>query len=141
MTSADAIDQEILNDLRNGKKVEPSPELKPIVDAVVSASLAKAKEIKHNCRMCNHFRSDLDNKHNGLCTLGDFPVSWKDDDDDCPDFSNDWISERSKSLSKTIIKASKMLKEKKAGNPNFPYIVSEDVYKFLQEAEKKDSKV
>lgn len=141
MTSADAIDQEILNDLRNGKKVEPSPELKPIVDAVVSATLAKAKEIKHNCRTCNYFRSDLDNKHNGLCTLGDFPVSWKDDDDDCPDFSNDWISERSKSLSKTIIKASKMLKEKKAGNPNFPYILSEDVYKLLQEAEKKDSKV
>ena len=141
MSSADAIDQEILNDLRNGKKVEPNPELKPIVDAVVSATLAKAKEIKHNCRTCNYFRSDLDNKHNGLCTLGDFPVSWKEDDDDCPDFSNDWIFERSKSLSKTIIKASKMLKEKKAGNPNFPYIVSEDVYKFLQEGEKKDSKV
>ena len=116
MSSADAIDQEILNDLRNGKKVEPNPELKPIVDSLVSASLAKAKEImerdgesiaeyleehpevvmngvatfeKHNCRTCNHFRSDLDNKHNGLCTLGDFPVSWKDDDDDCPDFSRD----------------------------------------------------
>ena len=105
MSSADAIDQEILNDLRNGKKVEPSQELKPIVDSLVSASLAKAKEImerdgesiaeyleehpevvmngiatfeKHNCRTCNYFRSDLDNKHNGLCTLGDFPVSWKD---------------------------------------------------------------
>lgn len=174
MTSADAIDQEILNDLRNGKKVEPNPELKPIVDAIVSASLAKAKEImkrdgesiaeyleehpelimkevatfekhtdlfKHNCKMCNHFRFDLDNKHNGLCMLGDFPVSWKDDDDDCPDFSNDWCSERTESLAKTIVNASKMLKEKKAGNPNFPYIVSEDVYKFLQEAEKKDSKV
>ena len=145
MTSADAIDQEIINDLRNGKKIEPNPELKPIVDAVVSASLAKAKEhtdhIKHNCRICNYFRSDLDNKHNGLCTLGDFPVSWKDDDDDCPDFRNDWIGERSKSLAKTIIDASKMLKEKKAGNPNFPYIVSEDVYKLLQESEKKDSKV
>lgn len=169
MSSSDAIDQEILNDLRNGKKVEPKPELKPIVDSLVSASIAKAKEImerdgesiakyleehpevimnevatsgKNNCGKCNHFRSDLDNKHNGLCTLGDFPVSWKDDDnEDCPDFWNDWIGERSKSLSKTIIEASKMLKEKKAGNPNFPYIVSEDVYKFLQEAEKKDSKV
>ena len=73
MTSADAMDQEILNDLRNGKKVEDTS--------------------------------------------------------------------RFDSLAKTIIKASKMLKEKKAGNPNFPYIVSEDVYKLLQEAEKKDSKV
>lgn len=73
MTSADAIDQEILNDLRNGKKVEDTG--------------------------------------------------------------------RFNSLAKTIIKASKMLKEKKSGNPNFPYIVSEDVYKLLQEAEKKDSKV
>ncbi len=72
MTSADAIDQEILNDLRNAKKVEDTG--------------------------------------------------------------------RFESITKTIIKASKMLKEKKAGNPNFPYLVSEDVYKFLQEAEKKDSK-
>lgn len=142
MSSADAIDQEILNDLRNGKKVEPKPELKPIVDAVVSATLAKAKEQNRNCGSCNHFRSDLDNKHNGLCTLGDFPVSWKDDDnDDCPDFWNDWIGERSKSITKTLTDASKMLKERRAGNPNSSYIVSEDVYKFLQEAEKKDSNV
>ena len=73
MTSADAIDQEILNDLRNGKNVEDTG--------------------------------------------------------------------RYEGLAKTIINASKMLKEKKAGKSNFPYIVSEDVYKFLQEAEKKDSKV
>lgn len=118
MSSADAIDQEILNDLRNGKKIEPTPELKPIVDAM-AASIAKAKEImerdgeslakyyeehpevimkelttyeNRNCGRCNHFRSDLDNKHNGLCTLGDFPVSWKEEDnDDCPDFWNDWV--------------------------------------------------
>ena len=141
MSSADAIDQEILNDLRNGKKVEPKPELKPIVDAVVSATLAKVKEKNRNCGRCNYFRSDLDNKHNGLCTLGDFPVSWKDEDnDDCPDFWNDWIGERFKSITKTLTDASKMLKERRAGNPNSPYIVSEDLYKFLQEAEKKDSK-
>ena len=72
MTSADAIDQEILNDLRNGKKVEDT------------------------------------GRYDGI--------------------------------TKTIIKSSKMLKERKAGNPT-PYIVSENVYKFLQEAEKKDSKV
>jgi hypothetical protein len=73
MTSADAIDQEILNDLRNGKRAEDT--------------------------------------------------------------------ERFRNISKTIINVSRKLKERKAGNPNFPYIVSEDVYKFLQEAEKKDSKV
>lgn len=73
MTSADAIDQEILNDLRNGKKVEDTG--------------------------------------------------------------------RFDSITKTIIKASKMLKEKKAGMANQPFIVSDDVYKFLQEAEKESPKV
>jgi hypothetical protein len=92
MTSSDAIDQEIINDLRNGKKVEPKPELKPLVDAIVNASLAKAKEKNRNCGRCNYFRSDLDNKHNGLCTLSDCPVSYNDEDnDDCPDFWNDWV--------------------------------------------------
>lgn len=73
MTSAEAIDQEILDELRNGKRVEDT--------------------------------------------------------------------ERFGSIAKTIISVSKKLKDGKAENPNFPYIVSDDVYKFLQEAEKKDSNV
>lgn len=42
MTSADAIDQEILNDLRNGKKVETTDKYDSIVNAIVE----KAKERK-----------------------------------------------------------------------------------------------
>lgn len=41
-SSADAIDQEILNDLRNGKKVETSDKYDSIVNAIVE----KAKERK-----------------------------------------------------------------------------------------------
>ena len=42
MTSADAIDQEILSDLRNGKKVETTNRYDSIVNAIVE----KAKERK-----------------------------------------------------------------------------------------------
>lgn len=46
-------------------------------------------------------------------------------------------NERFGGIAKTIINVSRKLKDWKAGNPNFSYIVSEDVYKFLQEAEKR----
>ena len=42
MTSADAIDQEILSDLRNGKKVETTNRY----DAIVNTIVEKSKERK-----------------------------------------------------------------------------------------------
>lgn len=45
MTSADAIDQEILNDLRNGVKVETTNKYDSIVNAIVEM----AKERKQVC--------------------------------------------------------------------------------------------
>lgn len=42
MTSADAIDQEILSDLRNGKNVETTDKYDYIVNAIVE----KSKEMK-----------------------------------------------------------------------------------------------
>lgn len=55
-------------------------------DALIRASAPNTDGFPHTCGRCKHFRSDLDNRHTGLCTICDMPMSWKDDDNDCPEF-------------------------------------------------------
>lgn len=55
-------------------------------DALIMASAPNTDGFPHTCGRCKHFRSDLDNKHTGLCTICDMPMSWKEGDNDCPEF-------------------------------------------------------
>lgn len=58
--------------------------------ALIMDSAPNTDGFPHTCGRCKYFRSDLDNKHTGLCTICDMPMSWKEDDNDCPDFDSGW---------------------------------------------------
>ena len=59
------------------------------LDEILSDPNVAYEPIKHNdpfrhiCKHCSYFRSDLDDKHKGLCTVCDMPISWAEDDEEC----------------------------------------------------------
>lgn len=55
-------------------------------DAQIMATAPNTDGFPHTCGRCRYFKSDLDNRHTGICTIGDIPMSWKEDDKDCPEF-------------------------------------------------------